>query len=146
MATIPYSSQGAGIPAQWTESLADSDVALITGHEPAILTVDHPVADSQTLSALEVVGFNASGELVPAEYDATYASAGVRPIGVAIIAITTATPASQPGLPVYRAGCFNPDALVWDASFDTDAKKFNAFAGAPTPTNIIIRRPKQATV
>lgn len=40
--------------------------------------------------------------------------------------------------PVWYAGCFNRDALVWHASFDTNAKKEAAFRGAPTPTNIIV--------
>lgn len=73
------------------------------------------------------------------------AQIGVKAVGITLVAITT--PASPvEGAPVYRAGCFNPDALNWPASFDTDAKKFAAFDGAPTPTNIIMRRPKTATV
>ena len=39
--------------------------------------------------------------------------------------------------PCWYSGCFNIDALVWDASFDTDAKKLAAFRGAPTPTTIL---------
>lgn len=146
MATTPNLAQSAGIPTQWTEALATSDKALITGHEPAVMTKDELVADSTVLSALHVVGFNASKELVPAVWDATYAENGVRPVGIAVLPITVATPSSQPGIPTYRAGCFNPDALVWDASFGTEAKKMSAFEGAPAPTNIILRRPKQATV
>jgi hypothetical protein len=38
----------------------------------------------------------------------------------------------------WYSGCFNPDALVWDDSFQTAAQKAAAFRGAPTPTNIII--------
>lgn len=41
---------------------------------------------------------------------------------------------------VWYSGCFNMDALVWDASFNTDAKKAAAFRGAPTPTTIIIAK------
>lgn len=40
----------------------------------------------------------------------------------------------------WYTGCFNLDALVWDASFDTDAKKKAAFEGAPTPTQIIVAK------
>lgn len=47
---------------------------------------------------------------------------------------------------VTRWGCFNPDALVWDASFDTAAKKLYAFEGAPSPTSIILRAPTAMTV
>ena len=41
--------------------------------------------------------------------------------------------------PVYRAGNFNPAALIWHADYDTDAKKAAAFRGAAAPTNIVIR-------
>lgn len=47
---------------------------------------------------------------------------------------------------VTRWGCFNPDALVWDSSYDTAAKKLYAFEGAPTPTSIILRAPQAMTV
>jgi hypothetical protein len=47
---------------------------------------------------------------------------------------------------VTRWGCFNPDALVWDASYDTLTKKLYAFEGAPSPTSIIIRQPTTMTV
>ena len=41
---------------------------------------------------------------------------------------------------VWYSGCFNMDALVWDASYNTDAEKAAAFAGAPTPTTIIVAK------
>lgn len=44
-------------------------------------------------------------------------------------------------VPVYRAGHFNMDALVWDASYDTDAKKAAAFEGSVSPT-IFVSKPK----
>lgn len=47
---------------------------------------------------------------------------------------------------VTRWGCFNPDALVWDSSYDTLTKKLYAFEGAPSPTSIIIRQPTAMTV
>ncbi|RWF33711.1 MAG: hypothetical protein EOS45_01910 [Mesorhizobium sp.] len=45
----------------------------------------------------------------------------------------------NPGLPILRSGCLAKHMLNWPASFDTDAEKFAAFAGAPTPTNIVVR-------
>ena len=59
-----------------------------------------------------------------------------------VVAVTTDGTTNYKGAPVYRQGVVNPDALVWPASYDTDAKKFAAFDGAPTPTDIIVRRPK----
>lgn len=44
-------------------------------------------------------------------------------------------------VPVYREGHFNMDALVWDATYDTDAKKAAAFEGSVSPT-IFVSKPK----
>lgn len=61
---------------------------------------------------------------------------GVQAIGV--LAHAAALGASGTGTGTFwYSGCFNIDALVWDASFDSDAKKLAAFEGAPTPTTII---------
>ena len=66
-------------------------------------------------------------------------SGGVAPIGVLVTGITT--PAGErPSLPVYVSGVFNPDRLIWDASFNSDYAKKIAFQGADTPTRILIRR------
>lgn len=62
---------------------------------------------------------------------------GVQAIGVTAHAVTLGASGSL-NAPTWYSGCFNRDTLVWDASFDTDAKKEAAFRGAPTPTNIII--------
>jgi hypothetical protein len=146
MVTIPSRAQTAGIPAQNSDTIVAADVYLITGNEPAIMTKDEIVAFSQTIAALTVVGKNPAGEIVPAVLDTVTPANSIKPIGVAIIGATTGGTGDKKGLPVYRAGCFNPDALVWPASFDTEAKKQAAFEGSPAPTNIILRRPKTHTV
>lgn len=64
---------------------------------------------------------------------------GVRAIGVLAHAATLGASGTANGH-VWYSGAFNQDALVWDASFDTDAKKEAAFRGAPTPTTIIIAK------
>lgn len=70
---------------------------------------------------------------------------GVKATAITVTAITT--PASPTGgAPVYKGGCFNPDLLNWPAYYSTDAKKFAAFDGAPSPTNIIVRRPRAHTI
>lgn len=43
-------------------------------------------------------------------------------------------------VPVYVQGHFNMDALVWDASYDTDAKKESAFVGGDYPM-ILVSKP-----
>lgn len=139
MVNIPSRNQTAGIPSQWSEDITAVDIALITGNEPAVMTRDHLVDASQTIPALTPVGLS-NGRLVPAVSGVTQA------IGILVIAVSTSASTTYQGAPVYRAGCFNPDAINWPASYDTEAEKFSAFDGAPTPTNIIIRRPKTQTV
>lgn len=43
-------------------------------------------------------------------------------------------------VPVYRTGHWDMDALVWDASYDTDAKKAAAFQGSLSPTIFISKK------
>lgn len=138
--TLPDNAQTAGIPSQWDDTISAAAGALITGNEPAVLTQDLIVAASQTIPALTPVGFDGSGRLIPAVQGTTQA------IGITVVAITTDASTTYRGVPVYRAGCFNPDMLNWPASYDLDAEKFAAFSGAPTPTNIVIRRPRAHTI
>lgn len=62
---------------------------------------------------------------------------GVTPVGVLAQAASLGASGDGTG-PVWYSGAFNMNALVWDASFATDAEKEAAFRGAPTPTTIII--------
>lgn len=94
------------------------------------------IATTETSAAASFGGATLAGGTVPA----------VRPIGIILADLVTDASGKHKGVPVYRQGCFNPDALVWHGSFSNDAEKFQAFRGAPTPTNIIIRRPKTASV
>lgn len=71
---------------------------------------------------------------------------GARPIGITIAAVSTPVSGTKIGAPIYQCGCFNPNLINWPASFDTDAKKYAAFQGAPAPTAIVIRAPKTGTV
>ncbi len=136
---LPDTSQSAGIPSQWSETISAPADGLVTGNVPAIFTRDEIVAYSQDLATLQVVGRNADGDLVKATWHATPANA-IKPIGVAVTGAVTGASGAKKGIPVYRGGCFNPDKLVWDSSFDTDAKKFAAFEGSPAPTSIVLRR------
>lgn len=63
---------------------------------------------------------------------------GVRPIGIIPYPIETAA-GENPVHGVWVAGVFNPERLVWDASFGSDRQKRLAFLNAAAPTNIIIR-------
>jgi hypothetical protein len=133
---IPSRAQTAGIPAQWDDTISAVDVALITGSEPAVMNEDVVVAYNQNIPALSPVGLDANGELA-------LVTAQIKPIGIAVVAVVTGATGAKKGLPIYRAGCFNPLALVWPAGlYTTEAEKLAAFRDAPTPTNIILRRPK----
>lgn len=143
---IPDYSQSAGVPSQWNQDIGATDVALITGNVPPVLTVDHLFAASQNIPALTPVGFNDADELVAAVTASADPADDIVAVGITVTAVVTDASATRKGGPVYRGGCFNPDKLNWPASFNTDARKFSAFEGAPSPTAIVIRRPKTATV
>ena len=111
-----------------------------------ILNGEHP-ALSPAISAIsgaaierwQVVGYDASGNIVPATWDADPADA-IQAIGVATNAVTatnaiTATAAGERVLYWY-AGHFNLSLLVFDATFDTEAKRLAAFAGSPNPSQL----------
>jgi hypothetical protein len=42
-------------------------------------------------------------------------------------------------IPVYREGYFEVDALNWHTTFNSDARKFTAFEGSPSPTIFVGR-------
>lgn len=140
MVSVPAFAQTAGIPSSYTEAITVGGVALVTGNEPAVMTQDMIVAASQVIPALSPVALDANKRLIPAVSGTSEA------IGIAVVAITSSASTTYKAIPVYRAGCFNPDALSWPASYNTDALKLGAFEGAPTPTNIVMRRPKTHTV
>lgn len=107
------------------------DANLTAGAEPAMTpTKRFLLADSQTLAGFTVVGLDSSGKLVKAVWNATVAS-GIKPIGVLLYPATSAGSNTTIYGEVFITGCFNvgvDDAgtdspLVWDASFDTLAKK-----------------------
>ncbi|RWG53998.1 MAG: hypothetical protein EOQ64_22010 [Mesorhizobium sp.] len=118
------------------------------------LTTPHPDVSAQS-DAAGIVGIVAKTAGAPGNAIATTETGaaiafsnttlvgGADQIGVAPLGITTApvvdTDVAQ-RVAIYRAGNFNPDALNWDASFNTDDKREAAFRGAPAPTNILVRK------
>ncbi|QXV73599.1 head decoration protein [Rhizobium phage RHph_X2_30] len=148
MATInsPYTAHLAGVPSQWTDTINPVAEGLIVGETPAVVTEDMTVAANQTIATAYVpVGFDGSNNLVPAVWDATYESAGVRAVGVLLRPITTPASPVQ-GQPVLRQACVSMDMIAWPASFDTDEKKLEAFRGAPTPTAIVVRKVRAGAI
>lgn len=133
----------AGMPGHYTETINQSPDPLVTGDVPALLLTDELVGPSKTIPAMTVVGFDTAGLLVPATYNVTPASA-IKPIGILAYAVATTAGQTLAHAPVYRMGCFNPDRLIWDATFTTAALKYKAFEGSPSPTAIITRAPTSA--
>lgn len=137
--TIPNQEGGVGIPSQWSDTINDPLGPLFLSSHPDPLTIDYPVAASQNMAAFTVVGFDGSKRLIPAVLGTTAA------IGVLAHAITTDASTNYKGAKVFRGGHFNHKRLVWDASYDSEAKKVMAFEGAPTPTQIRVGTAKTYT-
>ena len=130
MANIPYGDVG-----QAAYDVSDDLTVqeLYTGTHSSFFS-DFPYAESTELSAFSVVGVNADGDLALATEDKT-----VQAIGVLMAPVLSA--AGETGsAPIARDGCFNPAALVWDSSYDDDAKIAAAFEGAPSPTQITTQK------
>lgn len=136
--TVPYADPGR---AAFEELDTYIQNFLLAGSHPELAPAySFPLPLSATYAQFTVVGLNSSGELVPATWNATPANA-IKPIGIIAHAVARgASGAPAVNGQVFYSGCFNQDALVWDASFDTDAKKQAAFRGSPTPTNIIVKK------
>lgn len=138
MGQIPHND--VGMAGSQTEDF--TTVVLITGNHPTITTAETVAAAALAagdLPAFSVVGRGANDELVLATYNADPEQA-IAPIG--ITTNTVLEDATDTSVPVYRDGGFNPDALNWHASFDTDEKKRLAFEGSQPM--IIIRKPNFA--
>lgn len=143
---VSYQNAAAhGLPAfEALDEFVDSN--LTAGAEPAI---QQPVrillADSQDLAIFTVVGKDANGKIVKATYNATLASAIV-PIGVLLRPATSGASNTTKYAEVSLEGCFNAGSndvgadspLVWDASFDTLAKK-TTWQGVTGNSRLIFR-------
>ncbi|PBB41807.1 hypothetical protein CK222_21890 [Mesorhizobium sp. WSM3866] len=135
---LPNLGPSAGTPSQWTDTINPVLEGLIVGETPAVVVQDLKAAANQTLEPYTPVGFDDSGNLVPALVGSVDPADDIKAIGITLFKIVI--PVGQnPGLPILRSGCLAKHMIAWPASFDTDAEKFAAFAGAPTPTNIVVR-------
>lgn len=122
MATIPHGD--VHIATSQTDSY--TQIVLLTGDTPAIVTTSEVAAVA--LPQWSVVGRDTNGKLVLATAAAVDP---IKPIGITVNAVDPAV-GTLDTVAVYRAGCFNPKALNWDATFDTDAKKKMAFEATGT--------------
>ena len=137
--TSPDRTFNAGVPSQGSDSFAVLPEGMIVGEYPAQFVEDKPTAFSQNLAAYTVVGLNAAGEVVRATWNATPANA-IKPIGILMYPVVTGASGDKSVARVLRSACVNPDRLVWDATFDTSAKRMTAFEGSPSPTQFVLRK------
>lgn len=131
MATIkvPYGSAGLAAFEQGDDYIS---VELFSGSTPLPVTEDFPVASGIAIPAFSVVGLSA-GNLVLAN-----TTGPIVPIGVTTAEVKNVGTAQS--VAIFRAGCFNPEALNWHADYSTDALKAAAFRGSPSPTQVLIRK------
>jgi len=132
MATVntPYADPGRAAFEELDTYVQDF---LLAGNHPELAQpFSYPAAAGAVIAQFAVVGLDGSGDLAFATFDQT-----VQAIGVVAQGFSNAAAGSAP---VFYQGAFNIDALVWDATFDTDAKKLAAFQGAPTPTQIVLAK------
>lgn len=138
---IPSSAIDAGMPFSDGDSIVLSPI-LQTGEDPDVFAEDELFGQNLNLAPYTVVGrVTATGAVIPSVMTANDGSQN--PIGFTAVAVVTGAGATAKAA-VYRSGCFNPNALVWDATFATDENKRLAFrAAAPL---IVIKAPVSADI
>lgn len=126
-----------GIAGFATESIGSTDDPRF-GDTPAPTTTTVAVPASFTGALYEVVALGANG-IEKAVYAADYSAGGKRPYGILTAPVVTEV-GQTTTVDVYRSGHWNMDALVWPASFDTEAKKKTAFEGSLSPTVFVSKK------
>lgn len=140
MTTItPQRDLTAGIAGQSADTITPDQVSFLAGDLPALWGKSELVLTNQTLAALTVVGKDVNGKIVPAQADGD-------PKAIGVLAYAVDSTGGDVTAEVYRSGHFNPDELVWDASFTTDALKAAAFEGSPSPTQIVVTKTRTFAV
>lgn len=112
-----------------------TDVPLFTG-ERRVHTDKGVIAAEQEVAALTPLARDGDGNLVPSVSGGAGALGTV--VAISMVAATTGV-GETADIPCYWSGCFNPERLAWDASFDNDAKKMAA-VGEPSVSNIAIKK------
>lgn len=129
MANIPYGN----VHVASLETDVFTEVVLRTGDTPAITTT--PEVAAVTLAQYSVVARDGAGKLILATVTTGVSNA----IGITASAVDVATVGGNDLVPLMRSGMFNPDALVWDATYTTDALKRLAFEAKGA--QIFLRKP-----
>lgn len=120
MTTINYSE--AGLADIQTDSF--TQVELFAGDTPPVVT-DYGILGG-TLNGTGLAAWTPVF-VDPATRAITVALYGTQAPNAISVAAIPAGAGVASNVPVYKAGMFNRDALAWPASYDTAAKKANAF-------------------
>lgn len=128
----PDRTWDAGVPQQYSDSFLVTPEGLITGETPRQFVVDMTAALNQTIAAYTPVGLDGSGDIIPAVFGTTQA------IGILVYPVVAGA-TNKPVARVLRAGCLNPAMIAWPASYNTAERRLEAFNGAPSPTQIVVR-------
>lgn len=91
--------------------------------ESDVITKPDTIGGTAVLAALTVLGRTAGGVLVPCVRTASDGTQN--PVAILVEGVNTT--GGNVTAPVYVAGEFLIDGLVWDASWATDAQKLAAF-------------------
>ena len=120
-----------------TDGLSNPHAAVSASAAAGVVTVDARIngAGGNSITTTETSASASFGAATLESGDDGIQS-GVQALGILAHGKLAAETRAQ----VWYSGCFNPEALVWDPSFNSDALKANAFEGAPQPTNILVRK------
>ena len=133
--TAPDYAKNLGVPVQEHIDIGVTPEGLFAASEPPILREECTAANNLNLPAYTVVGFDSNGHIAQAVLGTIPA------IGIILNDLITPTSGANVGVSVVRGGCLKMALLNYHSSYDTDEKKKEAFRGAPTPTQIVIRTP-----
>ena len=137
MATInPQLHLRGGIAGKSADTITADQVDFVAGDWPMLNATAETYALGEDFEALQVVGFDSDGNVTASVINNVDPADDVLAVGVVPYAITGGA-AVIPG-ELYRSGNFNPERLVWDASYATDAEKRKAFEGAPSPSQCVV--------
>lgn len=131
MAVIPASGDP-GVAAATVATVSTSRLTPFYSDTPQP-AVDHFEAiDDSDYELYQVVSVDvAAGTVIPAVLGTSEAN-GVMAMKV------TGDSGGGPQAAVYRQGHFIMDQLIYDATYDTDAKKLNAFLGQETGATLLV--------
>jgi hypothetical protein len=139
MATIkiPYADPGV---ASFEELDTYTQQFLLNGaHPPLATAMGMPMANDTAFDQFSVVGLDDNGDIALATTGNVDPADDIVPVGVLAHSAALGATGTQ-NAQVWYTGHFNIDALVYDASFDTDVKKLAAFDNTVGKTTIAVSK------